>query len=158
MWIQKRRTLVERIAGLFSMGALGMMLGLMWNWVFPINKSLWTSSYVLFTAGMAAVALATCMWIIDFKGIRWWTKPLVVFGVNPILAYVGAGLMARLIYSLIRVPLAGESVPLQAAIYRTMYAPFFAPRNASLLFAISFVLVWYGILLVFYRRRWILKV
>ena len=48
-------------------GALGMMAGLMWNWSFPINKSIWTSSYVVFSAGMAAVAIATIMWIVDVQ-------------------------------------------------------------------------------------------
>ncbi len=52
-WIAQRRPLPERLAGLSAAGALAMMVGLMWHWVFPINKSLWTSSYVLFTAGMA---------------------------------------------------------------------------------------------------------
>ena len=56
----------------------------MWHWSFPINKSLWTSSYVLFTAGMAAVALATCMWIIDEHRVTGWTKPFVIYGMNPI--------------------------------------------------------------------------
>ena len=53
-WIGERRPLTERLAGLSAAGALAMMAGLMWHWSFPINKSLWTSSYVLFTAGMAA--------------------------------------------------------------------------------------------------------
>ena len=63
----------------------------MWNWSFPINKSLWTSSYVLFTAGMAAVALATCMWIIDEHRVTAWTKPFVIYGMNPLIAFVGLG-------------------------------------------------------------------
>ena len=53
-WIATKRPLTERLNGLFAAGALGMMAGLMWNWSFPINKSLWTSSYVVFCAGMAA--------------------------------------------------------------------------------------------------------
>lgn len=157
-WIATKRPLVERIAALAACAALAMMVGLMWHWVFPINKNLWTSSYVLFTGGMAALAIATCMWIIDVQGVRWWTMPFAVFGVNPILAFVGSGLMARFMSSLIHVQFEGKSVPLQAAIYRTLFTPFFSPKNASLLFAISFVLVWFAILLVFYRRKWILKV
>lgn len=157
-WIAGGRPLLERIAALASCGALGMLAGLMWHWVFPINKNLWTSSYVLFTAGMAALAIATCIWIIDVHGLRRWTRPFAVFGVNPILAFVGSGLMARLIYSIIKVPYQGKSVALQAAIYRSLFEPFFSPKNASLLFAIAFVLFWYVILDVFYRRKWILKV
>ena len=80
-------------------GSIAMMAGLMWHWSFPINKSLWTSSYVLFTAGMGAVTLATCMWIIDEHRVTGWTKPFVIYGMNPIVAFVGSGIMARLIYS-----------------------------------------------------------
>src|SRR5712672_3674251 len=70
-WIaQRERSLLERISALFAIGSLGMVAGLMWNWAFPINKNLWTSSYVLFTAGMACVALATIMWIVDYVNVK----------------------------------------------------------------------------------------
>ncbi len=158
-WIAERdRQLLERIAGLFAVGSLGMVLGLMWNWSFPINKNLWTSSYVIFTAGMACVALATIMWIVDHYDVKWWTKPFVVFGVNPIVAFVGSGVMARLIYTLWHVNYNGASVSIQNAIYQIAFASWLPPRLASLGFALGFVLLWYGILLVLYKRKIILKV
>ena len=158
-WIALReKPLLDRIAGLFAVGSLGMMVGLMWNWSFPINKSLWTSSYVIFTAGMACVSLATIMWIVDYYDVKWWTKPLVVFGVNPIVAFVGSGVMARLIYTLWHVNYQGKSIAIQDAIYQIVFLPWLPPRVASLAFALSFVLLWYGILLVLYRRNIILKV
>lgn len=157
-WIASPRPLAERLNGLFAVGALLMVAGLVWNWAFPINKSLWTSSYVLFAGGMAAVTLATCLWLIDVRGWRGWTTPFVVYGVNPIVAFVGSGLMARLIYSVIRVEVDGRRTSLQAAVYQALYASWLSPRNASLLFALSFVLLWYGILLVLYRRNIVLKV
>ncbi|HEY6089249.1 MAG TPA: DUF5009 domain-containing protein [Gemmatimonadaceae bacterium] len=158
-WIAQRdKRLLERIAGLFAVGSLGMMVGLMWNWSFPINKSLWTSSYVVFTAGMACVALATIMWMVDYANVKWWTKPFVVFGVNPIVAFVGSGVMARLIYTLWHVNYNGASVSIQNATYQAAFASWLPPRLASLAFAISFVLLWYGILLVLYKRNIILKV
>ena len=158
-WIAQRdKSLLERIAGLFAVGSLGMMIGLMWNWSFPINKSLWTSSYVVFTAGMACVALATIMWIVDYANVKWWTKPFVVYGVNPILAFVGSGVMARLIYTLWHVNYNGASTSIQNATYQIAFASWLPPRVASLAFAISFVLLWYGILLVLYKRNIFLKV
>ena len=158
-WIAQRdKQLLERITGLFAVGSVGMMLGLMWNWSFPINKSLWTSSYVIFTAGMACVALATIMWIVDYCNVKWWTKPFVVFGVNPIVAFVGSGVLARLIYTLWHVNYHGKSVAVQDAIYQSVFLPWLPPRVASLAFAISFVLSWYGILTVLYRRNIFLKV
>ncbi len=158
-WIaQREKPLLDRIAGLFAVGSLGMMIGLMWNWSFPINKNLWTSSYVVFTAGMACVSLATIMWIVDYYDVKWWTKPFVVFGVNPIVAFVGSGVMARLIYTLWHVNYQGKSIAIQDAIYQLVFLPWLPPRVASLAFALSFVLLWYGILLVLYKRNIILKV
>jgi len=158
-WIaRKDKPLLERISGLFAAGAIGMVVGLMWNWSFPINKNLWTSSYVVFTAGMACVTLATVMWLVDYTGVKWWTKPFVVFGVNPIVAFVGSGVMARLVYTLWHVNYQGKSVAIQDAFYQAVFLPWLPPRVASLAFALTYVLVWYGILLVLYRRKIILKV
>ena len=157
-WIGERRPLSERLAGLSAVGALGMMTGLMWHWSFPINKSLWTSSYVLFSAGMAAVALATVMWIVDFNRVRRFTKLFVVYGTNPIVAFVGSAVMARCIYSIFKVNYNGARIPLQEGIYRTLFASWLSPINASLAFAIAFVLFWYGVLYLLHRRGIILKV
>ncbi len=150
--------IAERLNGMFVAGAIGMVVGLMWNWSFAINKSLWTSSYVMFTGGMGCVALAACVWIVDVHDIRWWTKPFVIFGTNPILAFVGSGVLARIIYSLIKVPYNGETVSLEAAIYRGVFASWLAPKDASVAFALLIVLFWLAILTVLYRRKIFLKV
>lgn len=157
-WIGEKRSLEERLLGLFAIGALGMMVGLMWNWSFPINKSIWTSSYVLFTAGMACVSLATIMWLVDMKGFDGWTRPFVIYGMNPILAFVGSGVMARIIYSLIKVDYQGKSIPLQSAIYQAGFASWLEPKNASLAFALSYVLFWYVVVYLLYRKQIFLKV
>lgn len=158
-WIaMTSRPLIERIAGLFAAGALVMMLGAMWNWVFPINKSLWTSSYVLFTAGMAAISLATIMWIVEHYNMRWWTKPFVIYGVNPIFAFVGSAVMARIIYTLWKVEYDGKLQSIQSVIYQAVFLSWLPPRVASLAFALTFVLFWLGLLTVLYRRNIILKV
>jgi predicted acyltransferase len=157
-WIGTPRSLTDRLAGMFAVGSIAMVVGLMWHWSFPINKNLWTSSYVLFTGGMAAVTLATCMWVVDEHRVTRWTKPFVIYGMNPIVAFVGSGMMARLIYSILKVESGGRPIALQAWIYQTLYASWLAPRNASLLFAITFVLVWLAILWVLYRRRIFVKV
>mgnify|MGYP003345224416 CR=1 FL=1 len=157
-WIGSDRPLHERLAGLFAAGSLGMVAGLAWNWSFPINKALWTSSYVVFTAGMACVSIATITWLTDVHRVTWWTRPFVIYGVNPMIAFVGSGMMARTIYSLWKVDLDGQQVSIQAAIYRTAFASWLEPRNASLAFAVCFVSLWYGILWVLWRRKIILKV
>jgi len=156
-WLATGAPLSDRLNGLFGAGAMGMVAGLVWNWVFPINKNLWTSSYVVFTAGMACVAIATCAWLIEIRGRRRWAAPLVTYGLNPITAFVGSGAMARVL-GMIQVPMAGESVSLQQAIYRSLFATWLSPKNASLAYAIAFVILWYGILRLLEKRGIVLKV
>jgi predicted acyltransferase len=139
-------------------GAIAMVAGLMWNWSFPINKSLWTSSYVVFTAGMACVAIGAISWVIEVTGVTCWTRPFVIYGMNPLVAFVGSGMMARTIYTLWKVELDGKPVAAQAAVYERVFLPWLEPRNASLAFAVSFVLLWYGILWVLWRRKIFIRV
>ena len=157
-WIAQPAPLIERIAGMAAVGAIGMMVGLMWHWSFPINKSLWTGSYVVFTGGMACLALATIMWLIEVQNVHGWTKPFVIYGLNPMVAFVGSAVMARLIYSIIKVELNGQRVALQSAIYQTVFASWLSPQNASLAFALTFVAFWLGVLSLLYRRGIVFRV
>ncbi len=159
-WIaHQERTLTDRLAGLFAVGAMAMMLGLMWHWVFPINKSIWSSSYVIFTAGMGAVALATCMWIIDVMQVRRWTFPFVVYGTNPMLAFLGSGLMARLISSIWTWETGtGSRISAQGFVFNTLYASWLPPREASFAYALSFVALWFLLLWGAWKRGFVLKV
>lgn len=157
-WIaDKRRSLLERIVGLYGAGCLAMVGGSLWGWVFPINKNLWTSSYVIFTAGFACVVLATCLWLVDVRHISGWTKPFIVYGVNPLIAFVGSGVMARLIDSLLKADVGGKKVSLHQASYQLFFEPFFPAKFASLLWGLCFVALWLGILTVLYRRNVIVK-
>ncbi len=159
-WIaHQERTLTDRLAGLFAVGAMAMMLGLMWHWVFPINKSIWSSSYVIFTAGMGAVSLATCMWIIDVMQVRRWTFPFVVYGTNPMLAFLGSGLMARLISSIWTWETGtGSRISAQGFVFNTLYASWLPPREASFAYAVSFVALWFLLLWGAWKRGFVLKV
>lgn len=159
-WIgETQRPLPERLVALFAVGALLMVAGSMWGWVFPINKSLWTSSYVVFTGGMAAVTLGTCLWLIDVCGLRRWTFPFVVYGMNPMLAFLGSGLMARLIVSVLTVDAGGGTrVSVQGLLFNRFYASWLPPREASFAYALSFVAVWFVILWAAWKRGLVLKV
>jgi predicted acyltransferase len=158
-WIVRyERPLLDRVSALFAVGALGTMVGLMWNWALPINKNLWTSSYVVFTAGVACIVIATIMWIVDVHGVKRWAAPWVTFGLNPLTAYVGSFFMARMIYSVLTVQYHGRAMSLEEAVFRSLFLSWASPVNASLAFALVFVLMWYGILLVLERHRIILKV
>jgi predicted acyltransferase len=147
-----------RVRRLTAVGAAAAAAGLLWGLAFPINKNLWTSSYALFTAGAAALGLALCVWLIDVRGWRGWIRPFVVFGVNPIVAFVGSAMVSRLLYTTIRVSYQGESVPLQQAIHRTLFASWLPARAASLAFALGMVAAWWGVLALLDRRGIRLKV
>ena len=157
-WLGTARPLHERLSGLFAAGALATMLGLMWNWWFPINKALWTSSYVLFTGGVAATALAVILWMTDARGLTRWTRFFVIYGTNPLVTFVGSGVMAKTIGALLRVRYGGAEMSLQEAVYQGLFAGWLEPRNASLAYAVCFVLVWFAILAILHRRGLVLKV
>ncbi len=157
-WISQPKPIAERLNGMFGAGALLMMVGLMWHWVFPINKTLWTSSYVVFTGGMALVTLATCMWIIDVQGWKRWTKFFVIYGTNPMIAFLGSGLMARITVTLWKVQTPEGPKSVSWVVYQAIFAPILEPRVASLGYAVTFVLLWFVILWALWRRKIFLKV
>jgi predicted acyltransferase len=157
-WLGQPKAIGERLNGMFACGALLMMVGLMWHWVFPINKTLWTSSYVVFTGGMALVTLATCMWIIDVQGWKRWTKFFVIYGTNPMIAFLGSGLMARITVTLWKVQTPDGPESASWVVYQAIFAPILEPRVASLGYAVTFVLIWFGILWALWRRNIFLKV
>lgn len=153
-WLKSARTQTEKTLGLFIAGLAGVMLGAMWGWSFPINKSLWTSSYVLFTAGIACQAFALCYWLIDVQGYKRWSMPFVIFGMNAIAAFWLSGAFARVL-SMIEV--GPSDVTLKTFIYQNWFRSWATPINASLFFAIAFVLFWLGIMWLFYRYRVFIK-
>lgn len=156
--IQRDRPLAERVRRLALAGAIGAAAGLAWGLVFPINKNLWTSSYALFTAGAAAIGLALCLWLIEVRGWRRWAGPFVVFGVNPIVAFVGSAMLSRLLYTTIRVSYDGATVPLQRAMHQAAFASWLPPKPASLAFALAMVALWWAALALLDRRGIRLKV
>ena len=88
-WLQTKRAPERKVVGMLVVGVAGVIAGEIWNHWFPINKNLWTSSYVLFTAGGALICLAACCWITDIELHRGrWSKPFLILGTNAITAYV----------------------------------------------------------------------
>jgi predicted acyltransferase len=106
---------------------------------------------------MACVSIATIMWLVDVHGWKRWTQFFVIYGTNPLVAFVGSGILARLIYSIFSMEYGGRRMSLQGAIYESMFASWLSPLNASLAFALCFVAFWFGILYVLYRRRIFVK-
>jgi predicted acyltransferase len=157
-WLRQKRNDDEKVSAMFFFGIFLTAIGLIWNGWFPINKPLWTSSYVVYTAGLALCFLGFCYWLIDIKNYRKWSKPFVIFGVNALALYVGSGLLAR-IMGLIKFSSAdAKSVSLQQAIYNNVFVPLGSPINASLMFAITYILFWLFLMWLLYRKRIYIKV
>ena len=157
-WLRSERPPYEKVAGLFVAGAVGVILGWAWNPFFPINKALWTSSYVLFTAGLALQLLALCYWLVDIKRYRQWAWPFVVFGVNAIALFVGTGLMAKSM-GLLKLPDSdGTKISSQEWIFQNLFLSWASPVNASLAYAISFIVLWLFLMWLLYRKRIFIKV
>ncbi|RYU79127.1 acyltransferase family protein [Hymenobacter persicinus] len=148
-----------KVVWLLLAGGAAIVLGLGWHSWFPINKSLWTSSYVLYTGGIAAATLAALYWLCDVQGWRRGTKPFLVYGVNAITVFFLSGLVARGLNSW-KVPFRGQAaVSVKQVLYESLFVPLFTdPRNASLAGALTCVLIWLGVLWVMYNRRIIIKV
>lgn len=147
-----------KIAWLFSVGTLATLAGLLWDLQFPINKALWTSSYVLYTGGLATIILALSYWIIDVNNYNRFTKPFVIYGVNAITVFFLSGLLPRTL-NLIQIKQAdGTEIGALALFYKTFFVPYFSPINASLAYAIVFIMFWFVILWVMYKKNIIIKV
>jgi predicted acyltransferase len=90
-WLKSSFSKNKKVLGIFLAGILSILLGLLWNLNFPINKLIWTSSYVLFAGGLSLLFLALFYWIIEIRGYQTWAFPFVVIGLNPITIYVLSG-------------------------------------------------------------------
>ncbi len=147
----------EEVGGLVFVGIVSLALGYAWATVIPINKALWSGPFVLITAGYALLALGIAHRMVDLNGRRKWVTPFVIFGVNPIAAYVLSGLGARLMCMNL-IPKGDTKVALKPLLYETLYTPYLSPINASLAWAGSYVLFWLLIMAIFYRFRIIIRV
>ena len=157
-WLRERREGKEKAAGLFAAGTMCLLAGYLWNGLFPINKALWTSSYVLLTGGLGLLLLALCYWLVDLKGIKRWAQPLVVFGVNALALYALSGMMADVLNE-IRVPLGnGAYDDLRTYLCLKLFNGWLSPVNASLAYALAYLLFWWLIMWILYRRRIFIKV
>jgi predicted acyltransferase len=156
-WLTSDRSGAAKFTGMLLAGVCGILSGEFFNLWFPINKKLWTSSYVLFTAGVALLFLALCYWISDLRRWRGWTMPALVFGLNAIAAYVLAEMIEHALYRLYLHPPARPPISWQAAIYGRFFAPLGSPPVASLIYSLGFVLVCWIAMWLLYRRRIFLK-
>lgn len=167
---------VERCARLMTWGVLLAIVGVLLDWwAMPVNKQIWTPSYVAYTAGLACLTLGTMFYIIDVRGRRIWATPLVAFGMNAILVFLLAGILGR-IMPLIRLP--AEALPSSSAVSTGATVPvrfvmtswarhlqqswtpaeWHSPEAASLAYAGGFLIILWLLCLVLHKLRWTLRV
>lgn len=147
----------DRILKLFLIGTLLTFAGFLLQYGCPINKKIWTPTFVLVTCGMGASFLAILTWVIDVKGIR---KPFVFFesfGVNPLFMYVLGGFLA-IVLGGIWLPINGDMISIRNIYYLSILKPYFTPKTASLLFAISFLIINWFIGHILYKKQIYIKI
>ncbi|CAD0004570.1 acyltransferase family protein [Flavobacterium salmonis] len=153
-----------KIKKALKMGRIGaglIILGLLWDLIFPINKSLWTSSYVLFTTGLATVFFTILYYLIDIADYKKGFKPFLIWGVNPMIVFFCSQIIPQ---ALVMIQFQNSKKPEEQTnlldfLYRFWIAPFFSnPMTASLAGALVYVGIWTFILWIFYRNKLIFKV
>jgi predicted acyltransferase len=122
----------------------------------PINKKLWTDSFTLFMAGLDFVMFATLLWFIDGRGYKRFAKPFAIMGMNAIALYMTSEILDE-VFGAIHLSSGGQTITLHEWLYGLLTS-FASPLNASLLFAIGYVLLMFLIGYGMYRRRWFLRV
>jgi len=157
-WLRSDRSAERKTLVLAAAGLVLLIGGRMLHPYFPINKNLWTSTFALFTGGFAMLMLAACYWIVDVREWRAWTKPFLVFGMNAILAYALAALVSEISTDFEFTGSHGRQTTLHGWLYQRFFVPHASPVNASLAYAISFVVVIFVMLWPFYRKKLYLRV
>ncbi len=157
--ITKSKSNLDTVKTLFIYGSILTVIGWLWGYIFPINKSLWTSSYVCFSGGLAILFLALLIWIIDIKGYKKWSKPFIHFGTNPLFIFVFSGLYVKSIIYLIKFTNdQGETVTGYKFLYNDLFVPIAGKMNGSLLFAITHILFFWALVYILYKKKIFIKI
>ena len=157
-WLRTDHSREEKTAWMFVFGSFFLLAGVIMDIWFPINKNLWTSSYVIFMAGWALVCFSVFYWLIDVKGHVKWARPFVIYGMNAIAVYVLSDILEVLLVLITFTGPDGSPLTLKALLYNNVFAAFFSPVHASTLFAAAFVLVMYFVAWTMWKRKWFFRV
>jgi predicted acyltransferase len=148
-----------KVRGLLLAGVAGLIAGQLWNYWFPINKNLWTSSFVLFTGGFALAFLSALYWMVEIKRWRgWWTMPALVLGMNAIAGFVADSLVYGPGYSFTVKNAAGATVSWHEAAQGALESTGLNAANASLVYSLAALLFCWFLLWLLWRRSVFLKV
>jgi predicted acyltransferase len=164
-YIQTKGKNFEMVSGLFVAGVALTLTGFCWDMVFPINKKIWTSSYVMYTTGLAITTIATMIYLIEFRQVKgWFTKFFDVFGKNPLFIFVLSGFLPRLV-ALFRIPngFADDGAPKYLSAFSWYYEKIAKhvpgiPENGSLFYAISMIVMYWAICYWLDKKKIYIKV
>lgn len=140
----------------FLMGVAMIVIALIWNIVFPFNKPLWTSSFVLYTSGWAVVLLVLIFWIVDIKGFKSWSSFFMVFGTNALLSYVISELLLIINY-MISFNVNGETYYLNTYLDKYIYSAITMTPMRAMLWGVTMVIVCWALIYPLYRKRIFVK-
>jgi predicted acyltransferase len=157
-WLKKEKDEKQKLLMLFITGTLLMMVGYYFDqFFFPVNKKIWTSSYVLVTGGMALFGLALCYWYTDMKQYRFGTTPFLIFGTNAIAAYFLSSIYASSTVFVFKFHYHGELIPLKTIINKAFFMPVFGDYFGSFMYAVSFVILWMLLTSILYYKKIFIK-
>lgn len=157
-WLRSEIDQKEKVVYLFIWANVLMLAGWIWSFWFPLNKNLWTSSYVLWTAGLALHFMGFCYWFIDVKKITWWTKPFLVYGMNAITVFFLSGILGRIMYLVKWTDANGNVFTIKSYLFDNFFLSWLDPINASLAWAIFYILFWLGLMWILYAKKIFIKV
>jgi predicted acyltransferase len=157
-WLRSPGTPARKATGCIQAGLVFLLGGWKWGQYFPINKALWTSSYVLVTTGLALLIFGVCYWAIEIRDWKKWSKPFEVFGTNAIAAYFLHVFFLKVqnLWHITRL----DGTPGNIRIFLTehLFSPFMSAENASLAYASCYTLFWLGFFWILYRKRIFIKI
>ncbi|WP_310558404.1 DUF5009 domain-containing protein [Flavobacterium sp.] len=152
---------IEIVKKIIVIGLGLVIFGLIWSIKFPINKSIWSGSFVLYTSGLATISFCMLYYIIEISNYKKWTKLFLIWGVNPMIVFFFSGIIPRVL-TMIKVDhptLPGEPLGFQSYFYNYGIVPYFEnPKDASLTYALIYTLFWTIILWIFYKKKLFFKV
>lgn len=157
-WLRGVRAGAKTSAGLVAGGVVLLALGTLWGGIFSVNKNLWTSSYAVLMAGWSSLWFGVFHWAIDVRGWRAWAQPFVWYGMNALALFVLSGVVARMLGLIRWTGEGGAAVSLKGWLYATCCTSWLSPVNASLAFALGFVLAFLALAWALWRKKWFFKV
>lgn len=157
-WLMSKRIESEKVVGLFVLGNLALVASFVLEIWIPFNKKLGTPSFTIFIAGMALLFLGMCYWFIDVKGYKKWTTFFLVFGKNAIAVYFLSTILANILVTVRIAQQDGTSLSLPRFLSHTLLAPWAGTIGANLLYAMLYVLLWFGPMYILYKKKIFIKV